>query len=92
MLNYGDYNSFSDLFSGYLNIFNHLNMKLLIFVGILQVSKFESLKFRILEILNFHPCEGSAHNLDLSATVWLCMFVWTANLRYDMYLNIQIPQ
>ena len=31
-------------------------MKLLIFVGILQVQKFEFLKFRILEILNFHPC------------------------------------
>ena len=33
-------------------------MKLLIFVGILQVQKFEFLKFRILEILNFHPCSN----------------------------------
>ena len=30
-------------------------MILFIFVGILQVLKFEFLKFRILEILNFHP-------------------------------------
>ena len=37
----------------YLNTFNHLNMKLFIFVGILQVWKYESLKLRILEILNF---------------------------------------
>ena len=29
-------------------------MKLLIFVGILQVKKLEFLKFIILEILNFH--------------------------------------
>ena len=28
----------------------------IIFVGILQVLKFEFLKFRILEIWNFHPC------------------------------------
>ena len=34
-------------------------MKLLIFLGILQVQKFEFLKFRILEILNFHPCLNS---------------------------------
>ena len=27
------------------------------FAGILQVLKFEFLKFRILEILNFHPCK-----------------------------------
>ena len=33
----------------------HLNMKLLIFGGIQQVLKFEFLKFRIWEILNFHP-------------------------------------
>ena len=32
-------------------------MKLLIFVGILQVKKLESRKFRILEIFNFHPCK-----------------------------------
>ena len=56
MLNYGDYNSFSDYFSDYLNTIerllmgrketnqtnklntiNHLNMKLFVFVGIMQV-------------------------------------------------------
>ena len=36
---------------------NHLNLKLLVFVGILPVLKFEFLKFRILETLNFHPCK-----------------------------------
>ena len=30
-------------------------MKLVICIGIFQVLKFEFLKFRILEILNFHP-------------------------------------
>ena len=39
-------------FSDYLNTNNHFNFKLSIFVGILQVLKFEFLKFRILEILN----------------------------------------
>ena len=33
-----------------------LNLKLSIFVAILQVLKFEFQMFRILEILNFHPC------------------------------------
>ena len=57
MLNSADYNRSSDLFSDYLNTINHLNMKLFIFIGILQVLKFDFLKFRILEILNFHPCD-----------------------------------
>ena len=37
-------------------------MKLCIFVGILQVLKFDFLKFRVLEILNFHPwdCMGES--------------------------------
>ena len=35
----GDYNSFSDLFSDFLNTIKHLNMKLSIFVGIIQVKK-----------------------------------------------------
>ena len=38
-----------------LNLINHLKLKLFTFVGILQVLKFVFLKFRILEILNFHP-------------------------------------
>ena len=54
MLNKADFDSFSDLFSDDLNIINLLNMKLLIFVDILQVLKYEFLKFRILEIFNFH--------------------------------------
>ena len=54
MLNSADNNSFSDLVSVYLKTIDHLNMKLLIFVGILQVLIFDFKKFRILEILNFH--------------------------------------
>ena len=38
MLNKIDYNSFSDKFSDYLNTICHLNMRLFICVGILQVS------------------------------------------------------
>ena len=56
MLNYADNNSFSDLASVYLKAIDHLNLKLLIFVGILQVLRFDFKKFRILEILNFHSC------------------------------------
>ena len=41
--------------SDYLNTISHFNFKLSIFVAILQVLKFEFQKFRILEILNFHP-------------------------------------
>ena len=50
MLNYGDYSSFFDLFSDYLNAINHLNLKLFIFVGTLQVLKFKIQKFIILVI------------------------------------------
>ena len=56
MLNKTDYNCFSDLFSVEPNTINHLNWKIFIIVGILQVLKIEFLKLRILEILNFHPC------------------------------------
>ena len=50
------FNSFSDYFSGDLNTINYLNLKLFIFVGILQVLKFKFLNIRILENLNFNPC------------------------------------
>ena len=45
-----------DLISVYLRTIDHLNLKLLIFLGILQVLRFDFQKLRILEILNFHPC------------------------------------
>ena len=46
------------MFSYYLNtIIDHFNFKLSILVAILQVLKFDSKKFRILEILNFYPWE-----------------------------------
>ena len=54
--NLADSNRFSDLYSVYLQTIDHLNLKLLIFVGILHVFRFDFKKLRILEILNFHPC------------------------------------
>ena len=56
-LNSGDSSRLSDLYSVYLKTIDHLNLKLLIFVGILQVLRFNFKKFRILENLNFHPCD-----------------------------------
>ena len=41
ILNSVDNNSFSDLVSVYLETIDHLNLKLLIFVGILQVLRFD---------------------------------------------------
>ena len=40
-----------------LKTIDHLNLKLLILVGILHVLRFDFQKFRILEILNFHHGE-----------------------------------
>ena len=45
-----------DLFSVYQKTIDHLNLKLLIFVGIMQVLRFDFKKFRTLENLNLHPC------------------------------------
>ena len=51
-------------------------MKLLIFVGILQVLRFDFKKFRILEILNFHPCYAYIfRNYDNVPLVASCEFV-----------------
>ena len=54
-MNYTDYNSFSDLFSDLLAIQKricHFNVKLGIFLGIMQVSRFEFLELTVGEILN----------------------------------------
>ena len=56
MLNEADNNSFYDEFSEFLNTMNHLNLESFIFADILQVLRFEFLKFRILEIFIFPPC------------------------------------
>ena len=53
-MNSADNNSFSDLVSVNLKVFDHL-WNFLYFGGILQVLNSDFLKFRILEILNFHP-------------------------------------
>ena len=54
-LNLADSNGFFDLFSVYLKMTDCLNLKLLIYLGLLQVLRYDFKKFRILEILNFHP-------------------------------------
>ena len=55
ILNLADYISIaSDLFAVCIKAFDHISLKLLIFY-ILQVLRFEFLKFRILEIMIFHP-------------------------------------
>ena len=56
MLNSEGNNSFSDLISVYLKVFDHLTWIFLYFGGIQQVLNSDFLKFRILEILNFYPC------------------------------------
>ena len=55
MLNSEDYNSFSDLVSVYLKEFDHLIWNFEYCGGIQQVLNSDFLKFRILEILSFHP-------------------------------------
>ena len=54
ILNEADSYGFFGLISVYLKTTDHLNLEVLIFVGILQVLRFDFQKFRILEILNFH--------------------------------------
>ena len=55
MLNSADSNSFFDLVSVYLKFFDHLTWNFYYFGGIQQVLNSDFLKFRILELLNFHP-------------------------------------
>ena len=54
MQNSAKNNSFSDLVLVYLKVFDHLTLNFQYFRGIKQVLNFDFLKFRILEILNFH--------------------------------------
>ena len=49
---------------------DHLNLKLLILVAILQVVRFDFKKFRIFEVLNFHPC--TLYMQEVKALVRLC--------------------
>ena len=67
MLNSAGNNSFFDLVSVYLKVFDHLTFNIfnilevyLLYTSkilkILKVLNSDFLKFRILEILNFHPC------------------------------------
>ena len=55
MLSSADNDSFSDLVSVYLKVFDPLTWNFEYFGGIQQVLNSDFLKFRILEILNFHP-------------------------------------
>ena len=52
-----DNNNFSDLGSVYLKVFDHLVWNFKYFGGIQQVLNSDFLKFRILEMLNFHTCK-----------------------------------
>ena len=67
MLNSADSNSFFDLVSGYLKAFDHLTWNFYYFGGI-QVLNSDFLKFRILEILNFHSCK--LHNYINKLSCW----------------------
>ena len=49
------FTGFLSLISVYPKTIDHFNLKLLIFIGIVQVLRFDFQKFRSLEILNFHP-------------------------------------
>ena len=49
---------------------DHLNLKLLIFITILQVLRFDFKKFRILEVLSFHPC--TLYMQEAKAVAKLC--------------------
>ena len=40
----------------YLKTLDHLKFEIVDIFGIVQVLRFDFQKFRILEILNFHPC------------------------------------
>ena len=71
-LNCADANRLFDLFSVYLKKIDHLNLKLLIFVGILQVLRFDFKKYRILEILNFHPCVNLIVNTNKNVDQLAC--------------------
>ena len=53
MLNYANYNGFYNLVLVYYKTNDHLNLKLLIFCRYTACLRFDFLKFRILQILNF---------------------------------------
>ena len=53
ILNWADNYGFFDFISVYLKTIDHLNLKLLIFIGILQVLRFDFQNIRILEIWTF---------------------------------------
>ena len=65
-MNLADYNSCFDLFSVYLNNIDHLNLKILILIGILQVLRYDFQAFRILIILNFHPSRRGVGDKHMS--------------------------
>ena len=56
-MNLADSYDFFGLISVYLKTIDHVSLKLLIFIGILQDLSFDFQKFRILEILNFTHAE-----------------------------------
>ena len=63
---------------------DHLSLKLLIFVNILQVLRFDFKKFRILEILNFHPWYSSALQIRLLPWAWEQSYWGSYCLQYRL--------
>ena len=59
MLNYADSNSFFVSFPAYLKTVENVKED----VGILQVLRFEFLKFRILDLFLFSPMQQQKHDL-----------------------------
>ena len=56
MLNLADNISFPDIFTVNLKTIDHINIKIIVFVGQILVLRFKFPKFRTLESLIFHPC------------------------------------
>ena len=69
----------------------HLILKLLIFIGRVQVLRFDFQKFRILEILDFHPCiQYVESDLDLytvSQSIILVAFIQLL-MRSSLPINL----
>ena len=69
--NEADSYSFFDLFSFYRETNDHLNLKLLIFVGILQVLRYDFKKFRISKFLTF--CHAKTDGVKTITGSFLCV-------------------
>ena len=69
MLNMADSNSFFDLFSVFLETIDHLDLKLLIFIGILQVLRYVFQKVEDFGNFELSPMLSHMHKLTLSTII-----------------------